>query len=126
MFKLTKYNQPQWILLITTVLCSLYKYLTYNNLHGRNYNKTVNKTIITVPPGEIYIIKLNTTFRLIPITGYANYNNFYGIKINEDLYLYDQKCQSLFKPGTRVEIINTFSDSEIIMCCFFVEHFTDV
>jgi len=123
MFHLLYNTNTKCLLFATSLICSLYQYSNCDKIKYKNRNRSITKQVIVVPPRSTYVLKLDTTFCLIPCSYYSCPENFYGIQINSgDVLLFDKQCQSIFQSGTRVDIINIFSDSELIMYCFSIKN----
>ena len=67
---------------------SLYQ-IVYGNKSDVVSPRIIKHYVVTVKPNSTFIIKLNKSFWIVPLTDYGSYSNFFGIKIKNDVFLFD-------------------------------------
>ena len=109
------------LLLILSTFCVLTYFYT-NRCKTKKYcNKTINKKIIKVNGNQSYVLKMKSSFWIVPMdNNYATAKNIYGIKKNGNTFFFNKTCESVFTKNDTIEILNYFSDKEQLFYCFYL------
>ena len=86
------------------------------------YNRIIKKKIVVIEPNSSTVITLNKKFWIVPLVEYASNTNFFGMRIANEVFVFDKKCPSVFPPGKTVEIINLFSTKELKICIYYIKN----
>ena len=109
-------------LLILCTFCVI-TYFYRNRCKTKKYfNKIINKKIIKVNGRQSYVLKMKTSFWIVPVdNNYATSKNIFGIKKNGNTLFFNKTCDSVFTKNDTIEIVNYFSDKDQLFYCFFLE-----
>ena len=87
------------------------------------FNKHIlKKKIIVVEPKSSKFITFDRTCWIIPLKEYASFTNFFGLRTEKEVFVFDKNCPSVFSPGKTIEIINLFSENELKIDMYYIKH----
>ena len=89
----------------------------------RTFDKHIlKKKIITEEPKSSKFITFDRTCWIVPLKEYASFTDFFGIRTENDVFVFDKNCPSVFSPGKTIEIINLFSENELKIGMYYLKH----
>ena len=104
-------------------MCFMHRLCYKNNKEKEYFQQTyIEKKIIIVEPKSSKFITFDRTCWIVPLKEYASFTNFFGIRTEKEVFVFDKNCPSVFSPGKTIEIINLFSENELKIGMYYIKH----